>query len=112
MCDNSTPAFLTITQSLYKSLSTPARVNNLTHSILAKASRCEFTPQWLAENTELISGENSATALLEKIKSKRAVSTGKKARVKNTDCFFAYLTGARLIIFYKINLSLYIKMVL
>ncbi|MCZ5483852.1 restriction endonuclease subunit S [Escherichia coli] len=43
-----------------------ARVNNLTQSILAKAFRGELTAQWRAENPELISGENSAAALLEK----------------------------------------------
>jgi len=47
------------------------RVNNLTHSILAKAFRGELTAQWRAENPELISGENSAQALLEKIQQQR-----------------------------------------
>lgn len=56
-----------------------ARVNNLTQSILAKAFRGELTAQWRAENPELISGENSAAALLEKIKAERAASGGKKA---------------------------------
>ncbi|MFV8847327.1 restriction endonuclease subunit S [Serratia fonticola] len=55
-----------------------ARVNNLTQSILAKAFRGELTAQWRAENPDLISGENSATALLEKIKAERAVSGSKK----------------------------------
>lgn len=41
-----------------------ARVNNLTQSILAKAFRGELTAQWRAENPDLISGENSAAALL------------------------------------------------
>lgn len=59
-----------------------ARVNNLTQSILAKAFRGELTAQWRAENPELISGENSAAALLEKIKAERAASTGKKASRK------------------------------
>ncbi|MDN8601080.1 restriction endonuclease subunit S [Citrobacter sp. S2-9] len=59
-----------------------ARVNNLTQSILAKAFRGELTAQWRAENPELISGENSAAALLEKIKAKRAASGGKKASRK------------------------------
>lgn len=59
-----------------------ARVNNLTQSILAKAFRGELTAQWRAENPDLISGENSATALLEKIKAERAASTGKKASRK------------------------------
>ena len=56
-----------------------ARVNNLTQSILAKAFRGELTAQWRAQNPELISGENSAAALLEKIKAERAASAGKKA---------------------------------
>lgn len=59
-----------------------ARVNNLTQSILAKAFRGELTAQWRAENPELISGENSAAALLEKIKAERAASGGKKASCK------------------------------
>lgn len=59
-----------------------ARVNNLTQSILAKAFRGELTAQWRAENPDLISGENSAAALLEKIKAERAASSGKKAARK------------------------------
>lgn len=55
------------------------RVNNLTQSSLAKAFRGELTAQWRAENPDLISGENSAAALLEKIKAERAVSSGKKS---------------------------------
>lgn len=54
-------------------------VNNLTQSILAKAFRGELTVQWRAENPDLISGENSAAALLEKINAERAASSGKKA---------------------------------
>ena len=50
-----------------------ARVNNLTQSILAKAFRGELTEQWRKDNPELISGENSAAALLERIKAERAV---------------------------------------
>lgn len=61
-----------------------ARVNNLTQSILAKAFRGELTAQWRAENPELISGENSAAVLLEKIKAERAASTGKKASRKKS----------------------------
>lgn len=61
-----------------------ARVNNLTQSILAKAFRGELTAQWRAENPELISGENSAAALLEKIKAERAASSGKKASRKKS----------------------------
>ncbi|WP_162809970.1 restriction endonuclease subunit S [Vibrio cholerae] len=48
------------------------RVNNLTQSILAKAFRGELTLEWRAANPELISGENSAEALLKKIKAERA----------------------------------------
>jgi len=48
-----------------------ARVSNLTQSILAKAFRGELTEQWRKDNPELISGENSAEALLEKIKAER-----------------------------------------
>ncbi|EDV4562449.1 restriction endonuclease subunit S [Salmonella enterica subsp. enterica] len=58
------------------------RVNNLTQSILAKAFRGELTTQWRAENPDLISGENSAAALLEKIKAERAASDGKKTSRK------------------------------
>ncbi|EPM5303443.1 restriction endonuclease subunit S [Cronobacter sakazakii] len=58
------------------------RVNSLTQSILAKAFRGELTAQWRAENPELISGENSAAALLEKIKAERAASAGKKTARK------------------------------
>lgn len=61
-----------------------SRVNNLTQSILAKAFRGELTAQWRAENPELISGENSAAALLENIKAERAASTDKKASRKKS----------------------------
>ncbi|HBH7926906.1 TPA: restriction endonuclease subunit S [Escherichia coli] len=61
-----------------------ARVNKLTQSILAKAFRGELTAQWRAENPDLISGENSAAALLEKIKAERAASGGKKASLKKS----------------------------
>lgn len=59
-----------------------ARVNNLTQSILAKAFRGELTLEWRAANPELISGDNSAAALLEKIKAERAALAGKKTRKK------------------------------
>ena len=62
--------------------STLTRVNSLTQSILAKAFRGELTAQWRAENPDLISGENSAAALLEKIKAERAASGGKKTSRK------------------------------
>lgn len=50
------------------------RVNNLTQSILAKAFRGELTAEWRAANPDLISGENSAEALLERIKAEREIS--------------------------------------
>ncbi|NDL70167.1 restriction endonuclease subunit S [Vreelandella alkaliphila] len=56
------------------------RVKNLTQSILAKAFRGELTEQWRKDNPELISGENSAEALLERIKAERAA----KAPAKRT----------------------------
>lgn len=55
------------------------RVNNLTQSMLAKAFRGELTAQWRTENPDLISGENSAAALLEKIKAERVSRCRKKA---------------------------------
>ncbi|WP_342631510.1 restriction endonuclease subunit S [Marinobacter alkaliphilus] len=61
-----------------------ARVNNLTQSILAKAFRGELTEQWRKDNPELISGENSAEALLERIKAERAVATKPKRRTSKT----------------------------
>ncbi|WP_146492513.1 restriction endonuclease subunit S [Vibrio sp. T20] len=47
------------------------RVNNLTQSILAKAFRGELTAEWRAANPDLINGDNSAKALLERIKAER-----------------------------------------
>ncbi|XUO85326.1 restriction endonuclease subunit S [Halomonas sp. KM007] len=62
-----------------------ARVNSLTQSILAKAFRGELTEQWRKDNPELISGENSAAALLARIKAERAASKpAKKTRQKRT----------------------------
>ncbi|UAK20348.1 restriction endonuclease subunit S [Kluyvera sp. CRP] len=54
-----------------KTNSALARVNNLTQSILAKAFRGELTTDWRAIHPDLISGENSAEALLKKIKIER-----------------------------------------
>jgi type I restriction enzyme S subunit len=56
------------------------RVNNLTQSILAKAFRGELTAEWRAANPDLISGENSAEALLKRIKAERAENVGRKRR--------------------------------
>jgi len=61
-----------------------ARVNNLTLSILAKAFRGELTADWRAANPELISGDNSAEALLKKIKAEREkLKPVKKRRLRN-----------------------------
>ncbi|QTR47688.1 restriction endonuclease subunit S [Thiothrix litoralis] len=43
------------------------RVNHLTQAILAKAFRGELTAEWREQNPDLISGENSAVALLARI---------------------------------------------
>ena len=59
-----------------------ARVKNLTQSILAKAFLGELTEQWRNDNPELISGENSAEALLERIKAERA-AIAKPKRLKS-----------------------------
>ncbi|RBP75624.1 restriction endonuclease subunit S [Marinobacter nauticus] len=59
-----------------------ARVNNLTQSILAKAFRGELTEQWRKDNPELISGENGAEALLERIRSERAAQKPTRRRTK------------------------------
>ncbi|MGL5046172.1 MAG: hypothetical protein ACRC6S_00955 [Shewanella sp.] len=61
-----------------------SRVNNLTQSILAKAFRGELTQDWRAANPELISGENSATALLERIRAERA-RMGEKSKQANSN---------------------------
>lgn len=59
------------------------RVNNLTQSILAKAFRGELTADWRAANPELITGENSAEALLARIQAEReALALEKKAAKK------------------------------
>jgi type I restriction enzyme S subunit len=49
-----------------------ARVKHLTQSILAKAFRGELTEEWRQTHPELVSGENSAAALLERIRVARA----------------------------------------
>ncbi|HHQ4703239.1 TPA: restriction endonuclease subunit S [Aeromonas hydrophila] len=54
-----------------------ARVDNLTQAILAKAFRGELTADWRAANPDLISGDNSAAALLARIQAERAANGGK-----------------------------------
>lgn len=60
------------------------RVDNLTQSILAKAFRGELTTEWRKQHPELILGENSAKALMEKIQAEKAASqlAGKAASKK------------------------------
>ena len=59
-----------------------SRVNHLTQAVLAKAFRGELTAEWRAQNPELISGENSAVALLARIKAEREqIQTVKKAKM-------------------------------
>ncbi|HIE8962006.1 TPA: restriction endonuclease subunit S [Klebsiella pneumoniae] len=60
------------------------RINNLTQSILAKAFHGELTAQWREENPELISGLNSAEALLEKITAEKLAAGTIKKRAKKT----------------------------
>lgn len=57
-----------------------ARVNHLTQSILAKAFRGELTADWREQNPDLISGENSAEALLARIQTEQGARTLKKAK--------------------------------
>lgn len=54
-----------------KTNTTLARVHELTQSILSKAFSGELTATWRVKNPELIIGENSAIALLNKIKIER-----------------------------------------
>lgn len=48
-----------------------ARVNHLTQAILGKAFRGELTAEWREQNPDLTTGENSAEALLARIKEER-----------------------------------------
>ncbi len=73
------------------------RVNSLTQSIPAKAFRGELTAQWRAENPELISGENSAAALLEKLRPNAPPAAVKTSRKKPDLYFQAHLPGALLL---------------
>lgn len=61
-----------------------ARVDNLTQAILAKAFRGELTADWRAANPELISGDNSAAALLARIQAERANAKPRKRATKKT----------------------------
>ncbi|ECD4439580.1 type I restriction endonuclease subunit S [Salmonella enterica] len=73
--------FFTYSDSIEKKLNASlTRVNNLTQFILAKAFRGELTTDWRISNPELVSGENSAKALLEKIKAEREAIKNKPKR--------------------------------
>ena len=57
----------------------------LRQSILKKAFSGELTRDWREKHPELITGENSAEKLLEKIKAEKAVAAGrKKSQSKKT----------------------------
>jgi type I restriction enzyme S subunit len=57
-----------------------ARVDQLTQSILARAFSGELTADWRAQNPDLISGDNSAAALLQRIQAERAAAKPAKTR--------------------------------
>ena len=59
-----------------------ARVQHLTQSILAKAFRGELTEKWRQENPNLISGDNSAQALLERIQAERIKKPKRNVRTR------------------------------
>lgn len=60
-----------------------ARVDNLTQAILAKAFCGELTADWRAANPDLISGDNSAAALLARIQAERATVKPRKRASKS-----------------------------
>lgn len=59
-----------------------SRVNHLTQSTLAKAFRGELTADWRAQNPDLVSGENSAEALLKRIQLERTTGSTKSKSIK------------------------------
>jgi hypothetical protein len=61
-----------------------SRVDHLTQSILARAFRGELTAEWRAQNPQLISGEHSAEALLQRIKAQRESTPAEKRRRKKS----------------------------
>lgn len=76
-------AFLTYAENIEnQSYDVLSKIKNLTQSIPAKAFRGELTAQWREENPELISGLNSAEALLEKITAEKLASSTVKKRAK------------------------------
>lgn len=78
-------AFLTYAENIEnQSYDVLSKIKNLTQSILAKAFRGELTAQWREENPELISGINSAEALLEKITAEKLAAGTIKKRAKKS----------------------------
>lgn len=74
-----------------------SRVKHLTQSILAKAFRGELTEEWRTAHPELVSGENSAAALLERIRAARAAlpdAKGKRGRKSSTEIDSSVLMAA------------------
>lgn len=63
------------------------RVNQLTQSILHQAFTGKLTAHWRTQNPHLITGDNSATALLAQIQTakQKATPTKKTKKVKNAD---------------------------
>ncbi|WP_227430471.1 restriction endonuclease subunit S [Psychrobacter sp. I-STPA6b] len=57
-----------------------SRVNHLTQSILNQAFTGKLTEQWRADNPELITGDNSAVALLASIESERKTTKTRKSK--------------------------------
>lgn len=58
------------------------KVSLLTQSILAKAFRGELTADWRAQNPELVTGDNSAEALLAKITEAKVLATQTRKKPK------------------------------
>ena len=77
--------YLTLAEQISIRLnSAQVMVNNLTQSTLAKAFRGELTAEWREQNLDLITGENSAEALLERIEAAASLSKPAKKRRKKT----------------------------
>lgn len=70
-----------VSENVFRALS---KVNIIDQAILAKAFRGELTAQWREENPELISGINSAEALLEKITAEKLAAGTVKKRAKKS----------------------------
>jgi type I restriction enzyme S subunit len=61
------------------------KAESLRQSILRQAFEGKLTEYWRKENKSLITGENSAEALLKKIMTERAALNGKAKRINNHD---------------------------